>query len=1030
MTTPGQRLSAMRRFSFASLFAVLTLAGASASAQIRLSPYVSDGAVFQRQAPIPISGRVSTPGIEVEVTLGGARTLARADAHGRFAVDLPPHPAGGPYEMRVVAGGERVDLRDIYVGDVWLASGQSNMAWTVAQSDSTAEVVARADDPSIRELAVAQGFAAEPQRELPAASAWRPALPAFVREFSAVGYSFAEAIRPAAGVPVGILHASYGGSLLHAWLSEDMLGFDERDAPVPGQGLEQQPTLLYNAMVHPLHRFPITGVIWYQGESDGDTRARALDYGDRFGAMITAWRHAWGRPELPFYFVQLAPFSGPVSRATHARPVGVDRWPLVRDGQRQALGLSGTGMAITMDVGDVGIHPPTKGPVGRRLARHALVDLYGRSTVRSGPIARSARLLSGGRVEVEFEHLGGGLVAGPGGAVGGFSLAAAGGRHEWADAQIVGDRVVVSSPLVPDPRTVRYAWLYNPADADLANAAGLPASPFELTAGSPLGLSIRAARSEVPQGLTTVVAWTVVGASSARVNGQPVPFEGMRAVGVESGQTFSLNATPAGGGANQATSASVAAAPPVVPNAALGRPARASTVESCCGAELLPWFAVDGDAESRWGSAWGTGQGGSPRDPNTDGDPDDEWLDVDLEQTTDVTRVEVEWEGAFASAYGVETSFDGRDWTTAASVSEGDGGLDVFDFATPVPARFVRVRATERGTEYGYSIYELRAFGARSADQAPTVRLDAAGGNVTPPGTPLVVEADASDPEGAIAGVEIWVDGQRVETITAPPYRRAVSVPESGAAVVEAIAVDAAGRRVRSRPFEAVAMPREAAVYEAEDAATSGDGVAVRQDASASGGRYAELRDDWTIDFAVGADRDERVALRFRYRLPFGSPKSQHLVVNGDTLRTLTFTSDDPAAWRELAVVVPLRAGGNTVGLHGLWDRMALDHLAVVGGRGEVADEPEAVFETALLPVRPNPMAAVGEVAFTLATRAEVALEVFDATGRRVAVLADGPRDAGPHRAAVPAARLAGGVYAVRLRTPGAELSRRFVVVR
>ncbi len=234
----------------------------------------------------------------------------------------------------------------------------------------------------------------------------------------------------------------------------------------------QVPTLLWNKMIHPLLSFPIKGFIWYQGEANADRMEDALAYDKLFTDMIRSWREEWQQADLPFFWAQLASFM-----AVEGDPNAESNWAILREAQSAALALPNTGQAILTDIGDADdIHPRNKYDVGRRLALAAGHIAYGEDVVYSGPVFRECEF-GDGRATISFDHVGGGLVARDG-ALRGFAIAGPDGRFVWADARIDGNRVVVWSDSVPDPKAVRYAWANNPAAANLYNAEGLPAGPF------------------------------------------------------------------------------------------------------------------------------------------------------------------------------------------------------------------------------------------------------------------------------------------------------------------------------------------------------------------------------------------------------------------------------------------------------------------------------------------------------------------------------------------------------------------------
>lgn len=242
--------------------------------------------------------------------------------------------------------------------------------------------------------------------------------------------------------------------------------------PLPPYKLDSAwtPGTLYNGMIHPLGPFAIRGAIWYQGESNA---ARHQEYAPLLTAMIDSWRKQFGVGDFPFYIVGLANF-----RALTDDPNQISHWASLREAQRQvAHNLDNSAVTVTLDIGEEkDIHPRNKQEVGRRLALVALEETYGRHLVSRGPTLKSASF-EDGEVVLTFDHIGSGLVA-QGNKLTSFTVAGEDGQFVWADARIEGDTVVVSSPEVPTPKQVRYAWADNPK-ASLFNEEGLPAEPFE-----------------------------------------------------------------------------------------------------------------------------------------------------------------------------------------------------------------------------------------------------------------------------------------------------------------------------------------------------------------------------------------------------------------------------------------------------------------------------------------------------------------------------------------------------------------------
>lgn len=496
----------------ARLLVSCVLVMCSAFAEVRLASPFGPHMVLQRDFPVPVWGEAS-PGEEVTVQYAGQTRTAKADAKGDWRVTLDPLEACAEARILSVTGTQTsagLRLDDVVVGEVWLASGQSNMVFTMSKSayswagvDNEAAELALADLPLVRVFTVAEQKSLEPQRRV--GGAWQVCTPKTAASFSAVAYYFARDLQRALGVPVGVLSSAYGASTAQAWIRRDAIRedarlravlerFDEqvakhvpptqaeledwakavelaraekRRAPrKPGEAPVQDqhnPTVLYNGMVASLVPYSIRGVLWYQGESITTPRELFPTWNE---VLVTDWRRLWGR-ELPFFFCQLAAYD----KGSHG--------PQVRQWQAETLRLPGTGMVVTIDVGDAkDVHPHNKAPVGNRLARLALARTHGFPTVCEGPLPKTAEL-QGGSVRVRFSNTAGRLVSGAG-RLGCFELRDADGRWHAAQAELDGEGVKVLSPTVESPSAVRYAWKALPEGADLCNQEGLPAAPFEL----------------------------------------------------------------------------------------------------------------------------------------------------------------------------------------------------------------------------------------------------------------------------------------------------------------------------------------------------------------------------------------------------------------------------------------------------------------------------------------------------------------------------------------------------------------------
>lgn len=436
------------------------------AAEFGLGEAFGEHMVLQRGRPIRVWGRAEA-GAVVEVRVGPRRGEAEAGPEGRWEVVLEPLPAGGPHVLKAEAGDEVTEVDDVLVGDVWLCSGQSNMQMTLKESEGGPEAADAAG--SLRELRLATvGRKAAATPESTCELRWRAPSPEVARDFSAVGFYFAAALRadPALeGVPIGVIDSSFGGSRCEAWIPEEALaGFDP--ATLRPSLFGTGPSGYYNAMIAPLTRAPIRGVVWYQGEGNADQPG---PYDDLLGALIASWRERFEIPDLPFVVIQLPDWVA-----------GADgySWAWLREAQAEAVrATERTSLAVGIRTTDGhNLHPTEKAPIGRRAALCALRDVYGRPVLASGPSFQAARP-EGGALRVEFDAAEGGLATIDGRPPRGFAIAGADGEYAYADARIEGDAVVLESAAVPAPRTARYAWAGAP-DATLTDRSGLPAPPF------------------------------------------------------------------------------------------------------------------------------------------------------------------------------------------------------------------------------------------------------------------------------------------------------------------------------------------------------------------------------------------------------------------------------------------------------------------------------------------------------------------------------------------------------------------------
>lgn len=617
----------------------------------------TDHAVLQREVDHPIWGWAK-PNRRVTVTLDDQLMRVKADRDGKWIATLPATEAGGPHTIKIGDGRTEIDLEDVYFGDVYLLSGQSNMEWRVAQSDPDSTRARALANPLIRQALVAKRGAEAPKDHLVLDEKWKPGTTQEIADFSGVGAYFAHYLRESGvEVPIGLVHSSWGGSRIEPWLSAEVLGdevlqrrdenstvaqqqeqkvrafyrgefgdqapptedkgetlgylndevdladwattdlpgpwetkgyenvdgifyyrrsftltpeqaagdatlylgaiddgdwtyingrevgstpneyskqreytvaadvlragtntlairvFDgaggggfmsppsamylsttDGEVPLAGQYYyrigefksvqerpNQVPTLLYNAMIAPLQNWPLTGVLWYQGESNAGPED-AEDYAGHMRTLINFWRDRFENDTLPFYWVQLANFQ--------SAPTGPDEpgWATLRSSQTAALDQTNTGQAVIIDIGEADdIHPKNKWEVGRRLSLHALHDIYGKQVQASSPVAVRASG-QGPMAIIEFGEIGQGLeVKLQEGEryemVKSLSVEDADGKWHWAIGILhpSNNSLMVMNPAGTEIRTVRYAWSSNPDDANLYSKGGLPTTPFEIS---------------------------------------------------------------------------------------------------------------------------------------------------------------------------------------------------------------------------------------------------------------------------------------------------------------------------------------------------------------------------------------------------------------------------------------------------------------------------------------------------------------------------------------------------------------------
>lgn len=487
---------------------LLLAAQLPANAAVTLPKLLGSHMVLQREQPIHLWGWAD-PGETVTATMNGKSATDTTDNMGHWNIYLPAFEAGGPYTL-TIKGTNPIELDDILVGDVWFASGQSNMEMPLkgfgggTVIKNAEEEIRNATHPDIRLFHAPNRSSDFPLPDYNAE--WTTCTPETATNFSAVAYFFGRDINKDEHVPIGLIDSTWGGTPAEAWVSMEGLSADaglmpvfaewaqmadltaEKPALLRAEKLEDQqaqaagkpkpmhpwhpapeswqPAGLFNGMVAAALNFRIKGVIWYQGESNSGL-ARANMYEKIFPALITDWRTHWGEGNFPFLFVQLAAFgSSPV-----------ESYATIREAQRRTLRLTDTGMAVAIDIGtENNVHPPDKQDVGARLALAAEALAYGKKVEYSGPMFRETSI-EGSHLRVWFTHTTGGLKASGGGALTGFEVAGADHHFVPATAQIDGETVLLTADAVTSPKYARYGWANFPT-VNLVNGENLPASPF------------------------------------------------------------------------------------------------------------------------------------------------------------------------------------------------------------------------------------------------------------------------------------------------------------------------------------------------------------------------------------------------------------------------------------------------------------------------------------------------------------------------------------------------------------------------
>jgi len=475
--------------------------------------------VLPRDKEIPIWGTAS-PNTMVFVDFAGQKEKTKADANGKWLAKLKPIQASKvPATLTISEGNESLELRDILVGDVWLAAGQSNMEWPMRLEAHAGTELPKANNPQIRFLNLGYAGQNYPTRAFGKdvldrynskdffRGSWQACNPMDARNFSAVAYYFAVNLNQKLDIPVGIIQMAVGGSPTESWISSKAMASDPALQPIlrgdwmknpvldawcQKRAMENistslkaneapkdengplhpfKPSFLWNYGIKGIIPFPIKGAIWYQGESNSLSLPRVLQHEPLFKLLVSDWRKEWNNGSFPFYYCQLSSIGTEKGYQSH-------HWPEFRDSQRRmAKEIPNTGMAVTSDLGHpTDVHPTNKKEVGRRLALCALAKTYQKNVPKGGPEPQTI-LQKGNSLEIAFDNSLEGLKTADGKKPIGFEIAGEDGVFFVAEALLEKASILLSSTKVKNPVSARYGW--KPfSEGNLTNSAGLPASTF------------------------------------------------------------------------------------------------------------------------------------------------------------------------------------------------------------------------------------------------------------------------------------------------------------------------------------------------------------------------------------------------------------------------------------------------------------------------------------------------------------------------------------------------------------------------
>lgn len=547
-------------------------------------------------------------------------------------------------------------------------------------------------------------------------------------------------------------------------------------------------------------------------------------------------------------------------------------------------------------------------------------------------------------------------------------------------------------------------------------------------------LSFNASLDEIESGGQTELSWEVLNSVTLELDGELVDSIGSIIVEPTETTEYFLIATGSEGDKDTA-SVSVQVVPAGQINRALGKFSRSSTYETCCGLDRVPDRAFDGDNNTRWSSAWRT-SGENPADPNTDSNPDSEWIDVDLGAAHEVSSVLLNWEAAYSSDYDIQTSFDGINWETVYSESSSDGGIDSIAFAETELTRFVRMQGNDRATEFGHSLWEFEVRGAVSIKQPPKITItNPTNEQGVAAGSDITVLTEVENGSSSIEYVAFFYNGDSIGVDTSSPYSISLLDIAAGMNELYAIIKDEEGFQVQS---ETVFFEGRTDIFtirlEAEDAVLTGATSINSGGSGTSNGASVSMEGSGSISWNnLNLPEGDDYEMIVRHYLPFDY-KEQKLLINGQLVDTLKF--DQPyLTWKDLMVKLTPGEPIQSIAINHYWGYMDFDYIDITILGVMVSNESEEEFLNHPLGYKlqqnyPNPFNPSTNINYSIASASTIQLKVYNSIGQEVAVLVDGYKQSGEHSITWDASSFSSGVYFYKLFTGDQILSRKMILIK